>query len=155
MTQTLWDFAVSTYRRAGVAECCLRLQDRAGADVNMLLTAAWLAGQGKCWPHNQVRQLIARCKEWRERCVLPLRDVRRYLTAHPLYEKAKALELDAEIHQLHVLQETLQSMHLENQDKPLADALSVNLHIYFECLAQDRAAIANDDLRALIAELSR
>jgi uncharacterized protein (TIGR02444 family) len=36
-----WDFSVRTYGRPGVAEACLALQNRDGADVNMLMFAAW------------------------------------------------------------------------------------------------------------------
>ena len=36
-TASFWDFSVGTYRRPGVADACLSLQDRYGLDVNVLL----------------------------------------------------------------------------------------------------------------------
>lgn len=139
MKDTLWDFAVECYQRSGVAECCLRLQDDAGADVNILLAAAWLAEQGRCWQHDQVRELIVLCADWREHCVLPLRAVRRYLknqTETPaLYTQAKALEHEAEMHQLHLLHAALQSMLLKTTEISSGDALTANLQTYFDCIA--------------------
>jgi len=38
-----WDFSLAVYRRPGVAAACLRLQDEAGVDVNLLLYFCWLA----------------------------------------------------------------------------------------------------------------
>lgn len=154
MTETLWDFAASTYQRTGVAECCLRLQDDADADVNMLLSAAWLAEQGLCWRHEEVYELVARCKDWRERCLLPLRAVRRYLKDRALYEQAKALELDAEMHQLHLLSGTLQFMSLKKYEGASMEALTANLQIYLDCLTPNRSAMA-DDLYRLVDTLRR
>ena len=41
MPTTLWDFSLETYRRPGVEEACLKLQDELGADVNMLFYCCW------------------------------------------------------------------------------------------------------------------
>lgn len=153
MTEPLWQFAVSRYQRAGVAERCLYWQANAGADVNMLLTATWLAEKGQCWQQQQVRELIAHCADWREHCILPLRAVRQYLKGQPLYEQAKALELDAEIHQLHQLHDSLQSMLMIDSDASPTDALITNLRRYFDCIAGNSSAFADADLRALIDTL--
>ncbi len=148
MTETLWDFAVSIYRRNGVAQCCLRLQDDIGADINMLLTAAWLAERGQCWQAEQVRALMARCAEWREQCILPLRAVRRYLQGHPLYASIKPLEVEAEIHQLHLLNEALQQMSLTPGER--ADALRTNLQTYFDVVSSNRSCSEYADRQTLI-----
>jgi uncharacterized protein (TIGR02444 family) len=153
MAETLKEFALRRYRRAGVVECCLRLQDRAGADVNLLLAAAWLAEQSCVWRHEQVHELIAICADWRQHCILPLRGVRRYLKTHELYERTKALELDAEIYQLHLLHAALRAMTLERASGgEKMDALAANLNIYFDCIAAHQTAGA--DRQALIAALS-
>jgi len=44
--RSLWDFAVQTYSRTGVASCCLRLQDEHGLDVDVVLACLWLAVHG-------------------------------------------------------------------------------------------------------------
>ena len=48
MTQRegLWDFSLRVYRAPGVSDWCLALQDGHGADVNILLWAAWLGAAG-------------------------------------------------------------------------------------------------------------
>lgn len=157
MADTLWDFAAACYSRGGVAECCLHLQDHAGADVNMLLAAAWLAEQNRYWQHDQVRELLALCADWREHCILPLRGVRRHLKSHietpALYTRIKALELEAEIHQLHLLQTALQSIELKTQTTAEADALTENLQTYFDCIATKSPPTMNTDWRALINAL--
>lgn len=150
MAEPLWNFALTRYQRAAVAEGCLRLQESTGADVNMLLAAAWLAERNYCWTSAQVCELIACCRDWREHCILPLRAVRRYLKAHPLYERAQALELDAEIQQLHALHDALQTMPLRLSSAPFAEVLADNLHTYFDNLPTRHPAI-DIDLRALIA----
>ncbi len=156
--EALWNFALARYQRAGVAERCLRLQDKAGADVNMLLTAAWLAEQRRCWQREQVRDLIARCASWREHCVLPLRTVRRYLKDQgeisALYAQAKALELDAEIHQLHRLHNALQAMRLKPLATSKTEALTANLQTYFDCI-DSAQPIADADRLALIEALAQ
>lgn len=155
MTQPLWDFAISRYQRECVAECCLHLQDSVGADVNMLLSAAWLAERCLCWQHEQVRKLIEDCADWREQCILPLRAVRRYLKGHSLYERSKALELDAEIHQLHLLHDALQRLPLIAHKTSQADALSENLRVYFDCIpiAPSDIGIVDTMLQSLISAL--
>ncbi len=39
-------YAAALYGRPGVAEACLELQERVGADVNLVLLACWLAARG-------------------------------------------------------------------------------------------------------------
>ena len=158
MANTLWDFAVARYQRSGVAECCLRLQDNAGADINMLLAAAWLAEQGRYWQHDQVRELIALSADWREHCILPLRAVRRYLKDRietpALYTQTQVLELEAEMHQLHLLHTALQANALKTHEATDADALAANLNTYFDCIASTRP-IMDADRCELIEALYR
>ena len=42
-----WDFSLEAYARPGVAPACLDLQERHGADVNLLLFACWLSASGR------------------------------------------------------------------------------------------------------------
>ncbi len=152
MSETLLEFALSHYRQKDIADCCLRLQDNANADINMLLAGAWLASRGDYWSAEQVRELIALCADWRAHCVLPLRTVRRYLQSHPLYEQAKKLEIDAEIQQLAILADALTP--LMTTSKALADALSENLTTYIEAISTPISAAVNADLRLLIERLT-
>ena len=44
--EPFWDYSLALYGRPGVEACCLRLQDRLGVDVNLLLLCCWLAARG-------------------------------------------------------------------------------------------------------------
>jgi uncharacterized protein (TIGR02444 family) len=46
MTEQLWDFSLRIYGLPGIAPACLRCQDDAGADVNMILLLLWTAKGG-------------------------------------------------------------------------------------------------------------
>jgi uncharacterized protein (TIGR02444 family) len=136
MVSTLWDFASDCYGRPGVAETCLHAQDTYAADINMVLTAAWLAARGLRWEHNDIVALAHLCTEWRTRCLLPLRSVRRYLKhrtgADDMYTRVKMLELEAERHQLQLIETVL-----SERDKSGADNgsfLRSNLEAYFSTL---------------------
>ena len=109
-TDRLWDFAVTAYGKPGVADLCLQAQDLHGYDVNMLLYAAWCAGEGRVVSEAHWRQLDELLEPWRAAVVRPLREQRRQWgeqsdddAPHPLYEHAKAVELEAERQQLAVM----------------------------------------------------
>ena len=136
MPKPLWNFAAECYARPGVAEACLRAQDNCAVDVNMVLAGAWFAAHGKRWRREDVVALAAACAGWRAHCVLPLREVRRYLKqkmmSEELYARTKALELEAEAYQLQLLESMLIDMpQTERHD---ADALAHNLGVYVSTL---------------------
>ncbi|WP_244308930.1 TIGR02444 family protein [Pseudomonas duriflava] len=103
MTEALWPFALAVYTQPGVTDACLRLQ-AAGADVCLLLTAAWLDRQGIQLTPERQRVLESLAAPWRTQVIEPLRRVRTdwraaaqsdpALTA--LRERLKHLEVDAE-----------------------------------------------------------
>jgi uncharacterized protein (TIGR02444 family) len=72
-----WDFSLSFYDRPGVAAACLDLQDRLGADVNLVLFALWAAleGPGRI-ALPQWRECMTRTGPWREQVIAPLRAAR-------------------------------------------------------------------------------
>lgn len=106
--ESFWAFSLAVYGRAGVAEACLRLQDRHGVDVNLLLFACWVGASGAGRPGDDVwRKLISETHAWRAGIVEPLRGVRRRLkaaswpgigpdAAAAFREEVKRLELEAE-----------------------------------------------------------
>lgn len=99
-----WDYSLALYGRPGVAEACLRLQDGAGLDVNLLLYACWSAATGSAPPSQEGwRRLIDGTAAWRAQAIEPLRAVRRFLKeakgvpqSAALRERVMALELEAE-----------------------------------------------------------
>lgn len=95
---SLWHYACQQYKQAEVKNICLALQDRFGADVNVLLTAGWAATQGFApdWP-----PLLEETTSWQAKIVEPLRAVRRQLDKtsvleQSLYTALCRLEIDAE-----------------------------------------------------------
>jgi uncharacterized protein (TIGR02444 family) len=72
-------YAAALYARPGVAEACLELQDRLGADVNLLLAACWLAARGVRLDAAAAGRLRGLAAAWREPVVAPLRRARRAL----------------------------------------------------------------------------
>ena len=103
MHTDLWKFAIRLYTRPGVEAACLALQDE-GADVCLLLCAAWLqAGKAAVTP-ERVQHLQQLAGAWQQQAVTPLRHLRqqwRTAAQHDpqlaqLREQVKALELEAE-----------------------------------------------------------
>jgi uncharacterized protein (TIGR02444 family) len=72
-----WEFSLAFYCKPNVAAALLSLQDRRAADVNMLLGICWLATLGYRLPIEGVQSIDAAVAAWREKVVVPLRQVRR------------------------------------------------------------------------------
>ena len=102
----LWRFSLGLYRRDGVEQACLGLQNACGADVNLLLFCCWMGSQGMALDKRSLRRAIAATKPWQQQVVQPLRRARRALkqpgAARPearrahLRQSVFRLELDAE-----------------------------------------------------------
>lgn len=101
-----WQFSLQLYRRPGVAEACIALQEQCGVDVNLLLFLLWQAAEGRQASAAEVAALERQVGPWREATVVPLRAVRRALkdppalvasaTAEDFRTRIKAVELEAE-----------------------------------------------------------
>jgi len=105
--QDLWHYANALYAREGVARACLHAQDALGADVNLLLYAAWCAQLGQSLSAGDFAEAEQRCSVWRDTVVRPLRSQRRRwkgaLERAREYSAIKQLELAAERAQLEML----------------------------------------------------
>ena len=75
----LWRFSLGFYRRPGVAEACIRLQDEAGVDVNVMLYLLFLAAHGRAITADEMNRIEAVAADWRAAVVVPLREMRRRL----------------------------------------------------------------------------
>jgi uncharacterized protein (TIGR02444 family) len=102
-----WDFSLAAYARPGVAPACLALQERHGADVNLLLYACWLGASGRgALEAGRLAEAEALVGGWHRDVVRSLRGARQRLKANPdpappelalsLRRKLGALELEAE-----------------------------------------------------------
>jgi uncharacterized protein (TIGR02444 family) len=76
---TLWDFALATWRRPGVEEACLELQDRHGQSVALLLWGAWSAREGWSLDGEVIVRAVALAEGWESRVLQPMRHARRGL----------------------------------------------------------------------------
>jgi uncharacterized protein (TIGR02444 family) len=108
----LWRYAVAAYARPEVREACLALQDRHGADVNLLLLCAWRAAVGApALGTEDLAACAAAVEPWRRGAVERLRGVRRRLEAAAvpaLRAEVLAAELDAEYVEQALLMRALQ-----------------------------------------------
>lgn len=102
-----WAYALALYARPGVAEACLALQNEAGVDVMLLLTATFAATRHRLTlTPPELGALDDACRPWREQIVRKLRTIRTELKTGPepapgsatesFRSQVKALELEAE-----------------------------------------------------------
>jgi uncharacterized protein (TIGR02444 family) len=101
-----WRFSLRFYRRPGVADACIALQDGCGVDVNILLFFLWLALARRCVPPAAAIAVCAKVAPWRDDVVVPLRMLRRRLkegsslvergAAELFRTRVKAIELESE-----------------------------------------------------------
>lgn len=130
--QGLSDYAGWLYGQPGLQSLLLELQDEAGLDVLLLLTACWLGQRPANADAALWRSLHASQTLWQARVIAPLRQVRRALADEPatshLYEQVKACELAVEWHQLAVLEQTCQPVMASSAELPEKCMLT---HLHF------------------------
>lgn len=158
-----WDFALLVYRRDGVGDACLALQESHGVDVNVLLFCCWLGESGRgALSAKEMAQALALVDPWHQAVVRRLRAVRTGLKggfgdidvefSDPLRGQIMASELDAE----HVEHMTLWAAF----ERPAADPMPpaerrakdavANLALYFEALGVKPAAADTAHLTAIL-----
>jgi uncharacterized protein (TIGR02444 family) len=138
---SFWTFSLEFYSRPAIGEICLDLQDRFGADVNIVLYGLWQAHRGRRLSEKDLREVIAFAEIWQKNVVVPLRNVRRFLKTPPsgwplqevylLRQHVKAEELQAEHLQQNAMEAALVS--LGEPDAAAVAAIS-NLKAYSDIL---------------------
>lgn len=127
-----WKFSLAFYRRGGVAEACLALQDRHGLDVNLVLYACWvgLSGRGRLGKRDLAEAERATAP-WRRDVTEKLRTRRRMLKSAEaaLYAEAQQQELAAEEVAQHGLARLAPALEAASRDAMIADARA-NLWLY-------------------------
>ena len=147
MSSDLWSFSLDTYARAGVEDACLRMQD-AGANVCLLLCAAWLGQRGVACNRQRLQQLQQLAGPWYSEVIQPLRELRRqWKTAaiadaplSALRAQVKTLELEAERQLL---------LRLEHSVREWPTAQANDLGAWLEGMAADAANLDRDALHQL------
>lgn len=135
-----WHFSLGFYRTPGVADACIRLQDEAGVDVNLLFFLLWNASLRRQFSPADVEAADRRVAGWRKTAVVPLREIRRALksaggpiepgTAEVFRTKVKGLELEAERLQQEALHDYSQSTALGMGAASAEAAARANLAAY-------------------------
>jgi uncharacterized protein (TIGR02444 family) len=111
-----WRFSLAFYARPGVADACLRLQDEAQVDINVMLYLLFLAQCGRTLTCTEVARIDQGVAQWRTQVVSALRTIRRRLKTplgafepsltNALRNGVKRIELDAE----HLQQDAMQRL---------------------------------------------
>ncbi len=158
-----WDFALVVYRRDGVADACLALQESHGIDVNVLLFCCWLGESGRgALGAKEMADALALVDRWHQDVVRRLRAVRTGLKggfgeidveySDPLRGQIMASELDAE----HVEHMTL----MRAFERPAADPMppaerrakdaAGNVALYFDALGITVAEVETAQLMTVL-----
>jgi uncharacterized protein (TIGR02444 family) len=135
-----WRFSLGFYRQPEVADACIRLQEEAGIDVNLLLFLLWHATRKRALSATEVAELERRIAGWRDITVIPLRTLRRALksppalvapaTAELFRTKVKAVELEAERLQQEAMYELTRASPLGREASSLEQAARGNVMAY-------------------------
>jgi uncharacterized protein (TIGR02444 family) len=154
--EAFWRFSLALYARPAVAEALIRLQDRAGYDVNLILFALWAgAAHGVRLDAAAFAAAEATVADLRREIVEPLRAMRRRLKSDPaddvpdLRRRILGLELAAERRAQYRLAASLLPGAFGTDRFAAADA---NLVLYLGAEARSPEA---DLLRAALAALTR
>ncbi|MCB2387667.1 TIGR02444 family protein [Thalassolituus alkanivorans] len=138
----LWEFALTFYARPGVQQTLLNLQNDAGMDVLLLLTALWL-GKQQCLLPDSLAE-AGDYFRWREQVILPIRQARSHLNAEPLRSQQAVLrkqllqsELQAEQEAIRLIFTWLQQQALTEQ----ADCSAVNLTLLQNITMADNGSV--------------
>jgi uncharacterized protein (TIGR02444 family) len=135
-----WRFSLRLYRIPEIASACLELQDRAGADVNIVLYLMFLAKEARLVGRVEVEQCDAILAPWRKEVVQPLRMVRRKMketvgvfapaTTAGLRDGVKRIELQSERLAQEALERSAPPAALGTEATDRASAARQNLAIY-------------------------
>ena len=159
--QTLWNFSLRTYARAGVARSCLALQNRSGCDVNLLLFCCWGGLNFGALPDPVLDEAVAYSQRWSTEVVRPLRGVRGWMkgrdwetaaAAHEtLRDRIKSVELEAERLQQVILEYLVRDLvGLKPDSADGLEAIVDNLGRYLQHAGIVVDAAACDDLAVLV-----
>jgi len=149
----LWQFALAFWRKAGVQDNCLALQQQ-GWSVTRVLCAAWLALDGQSYTGSE----DATVTEWRNRVTGALRSVRQLLPkasaqCRTLREGVAGLELEAERIELALAWHTLTTNRLDTGDMHGRDVLIQN-NLEAAAPSPDAVPNAKSQLNALAGTLA-
>jgi uncharacterized protein (TIGR02444 family) len=160
-----WQFSLGFYRVPEVAAACVRLQDEADVDVNLLFFLLWNASQHRQLSPAVVEEADRRISDWRQTVIVPLRALRRALKVSPgLIEpaaseifrtKVQALELESERLQQEALYDLARLKLLGEPAASADEAARSNIGAYERSTTRRFPKAPVDVLLAAFAKLPR
>lgn len=161
--EDFWSFSLALYCRAPVAQACLALQDRRGADVNLLLAICWLASRGYQAGDAALSAAALAVAPWNDAILKPLRLVRRQLGAEfEELEKADrqsikhsilSVELECERVAQQKITAALEPHVGQFSHEPARDLAAAGLGRYMAVLPGIRDAADAVDIDVILAQL--
>jgi uncharacterized protein (TIGR02444 family) len=155
--ESFWKFSLVLYGRPGVAPALIRLQDRLGLDVNMLLYCCWIGSDGRSLTAAELAAVEAAVEPWQAQVVRPLRSLRRQLKGgfgdlpadrvEAYRKRLNELEIEGE----RIAQEAMAVMLHGGSDPAYAAGRIVgNLRAYLELRNVAVGGSDDTDLRAVV-----
>lgn len=155
-----WEFSLALYCREAVAAACLSLQERRGADVNLLLAICWLARSGYLTSDVALAAAQDATAPWSDAILKPLRFVRRRLGGEfdnvPVADRQSikhgllAVELEGEKVSQQLIVAALESHVGTLSTEPARDLAATSLQLYLEKLTDSPDAQDQTDLDTIL-----
>lgn len=146
--KSFWTFSLSFYAEPAVKKACLELQERFGADVNLVLFMLYQAGLGRQLNALEIKRIDQTVYPWRSGVIQQIRSARNnlkqpneHLTTDEVREfksQLMATELQAEKLQ----QSMLETLEIEWLPAAPKIAAHVNLEAYAQLLNANKQDIA-------------
>jgi uncharacterized protein (TIGR02444 family) len=138
---SFWRYSLRAWRAPAVAGTCLALQDRCGADVNLLLFCCWNGRAGRRLGARELRSALAAVARWQEEVVRPLRRARRAIAKDDrglrrLRRRIAAAELAAERVEQELLGKRAGGLRRSNAGVDCGIAARANLESYLRFLGR-------------------
>lgn len=162
--EDFWAYSLALYCRQKVAAACLSLQERRGADVNLILAICWLASKGYAVRADALAAATAALESWNAAILHPLRQVRRRLPLDfPEIDKVDqqsikhgilSVELECERMAQQKIVAALEPLVADLATEPARDLAAASLPIYLAQLtAPADVALDQADIAAILAEV--
>jgi uncharacterized protein (TIGR02444 family) len=159
-----WNFSLEVYGAEGVSSACLDLQERRGADINVLLLCVWLGASGRgTLTVDRLKAVLAEIEPWQVGIVQPARAMRRRIreghwphAPQETVEAARRRIAEAELAAEHVEQLMLASRWPLPGDRDRPSHLRLraaigNLGVYAVCLGVTPDMRDRESLLPLVA----
>lgn len=158
--EDFWAFSLALYCREAVAAACLSLQERRGADVNLLLAICWLARSGYLTNDAALAAAGEAAAPWTDAILKPMRHIRRRLKAEfedvaegdkqSIKHGLLSVELEAEKISQQMIVAALEAHVGTLNTDPARDLATKSLDLYLGKLTEAPDAQDRADLDAIL-----